>query len=105
MMTRRGFLNGFFKLINRGKGGQGRGVGLGLSIARQIVIAHGGSISVKSEIGRGSTFMVKLPLTNGQQKKPHPDVSVIVPCFNEEKTIQLLLQAILDQSTKPKKLK
>lgn len=29
---------------------------------------------------------------------PQPEVSVIVPCFNEEKTIQLLLQAILNQS-------
>jgi signal transduction histidine kinase len=37
------------------------GLGLGLYIARQIVTAHGGSIEVDSEIGRGATFVVDLP--------------------------------------------
>lgn len=59
----------FFQTDKSRKGGQGRGVGLGLSIAKQIVIAHGGSISVKSHLSQGSTFMVKLPLANGQKNK------------------------------------
>ncbi|HTX78491.1 MAG TPA: HAMP domain-containing sensor histidine kinase [Longilinea sp.] len=40
----------------------GRGVGLGLPIARQIVLAHGGDIWVESQPGKGSTFMVRLPV-------------------------------------------
>ncbi len=60
----------FYQTDKSRKGGQGRGVGLGLAIAKQIILAHGGAISVESHVGAGSTFMVKLPLINGQKKKP-----------------------------------
>jgi signal transduction histidine kinase len=39
----------------------GKGVGLGLSISHSIVQQFQGTIDVKSQIGKGSTFIVRLP--------------------------------------------
>lgn len=38
-----------------------RGTGFGLYLARKLVQAHGGTIAVSSELGRGSTFTITLP--------------------------------------------
>ncbi len=44
------------------------GTGLGLPIAKQIAESHGGIIEVESQVGRGSTFHVTLPLSNPDSK-------------------------------------
>lgn len=51
-----------FDRFHRVPGEGGRGHGLGLFIAAALARIHGGSVSVRSEVGHGSTFAIELPL-------------------------------------------
>jgi two-component system sensor histidine kinase BaeS len=50
-----------------------QGMGLGLSIARDLVIAHGGRLEVESALGRGSHFTVWIPLEPNKISLPQND--------------------------------
>ncbi len=50
-----------FERFFRAPGQTKTGAGLGLAIAREIVVAHGGSIACASEPGRGTVFYFLLP--------------------------------------------
>jgi hypothetical protein len=54
--------NIFEPMVTHGRAGAGStSVGLGLFIAREIVLAHGGTVAVTSIAGEGTTFSVRLP--------------------------------------------
>jgi signal transduction histidine kinase len=42
-----------------------KGTGLGLSIVQGIILSHSGKITCQSEVGRGTTFKIELPLVSG----------------------------------------
>ncbi|HSB67568.1 MAG TPA: ATP-binding protein, partial [Anaerolineales bacterium] len=58
----------FFRAPN--KENQAIGTGLGLSICKQIVEAHHGRLEVVSEVDQGSTFTVRLPLSQEEEFIP-----------------------------------
>lgn len=53
-----------FYRTERARSRDGGGSGLGLAIAREFVRAHRGSLEVESEVGRGTTFTLRLPYGN-----------------------------------------
>ena len=57
-----------FQLFHSTKGN--RGTGLGLAVAKKIVDEHDGSISVKSKIGEGTTFTIRLPVVQETLSDP-----------------------------------
>jgi len=46
----------------------GKGTGLGLSICHGIITEHGGRIYAESELGKGATFVVEVPVSTGKKK-------------------------------------
>jgi len=50
-----------FYRVDKGRGRESGGTGLGLAIVKHIALAHGGTVEVESQIGVGSSFIIKLP--------------------------------------------
>jgi len=54
------------------------GTGLGLSVTYGIITRHGGSIDVESAQGKGTTLYIRLPVAEGVEGKPRPEVKPAV---------------------------
>jgi len=60
-----------------------KGSGLGLSIVHHVIQAHGGKVTVDSDLGEGSTFFIHLPLA---QQEPEAVALVAPPVTSAEST-------------------
>jgi len=67
----------------------GVGTGLGLSICHNIVTASGGEMSVESQVGKGSTFRVAMPIARTQSLRPRAAPSL--PVRPQGRRLRILL--------------
>ena len=61
-----------FHRVEKAQGRTHEGSGIGLALVQELVKLHGGSITAESEVGRGTTFTVSIPL--GSQHLPRDQV-------------------------------
>ena len=54
-----------FYRVDRARSREMGGTGLGLAIVKHLARAHGGEVSVSSEVGAGTTFTIELPKSSG----------------------------------------
>jgi two-component system NtrC family sensor kinase len=83
----------------------GKGTGLGLSICKGIVEDHGGAIRVQSAIGRGTTFVVEIPIIEVPEEvdapspstpaQPNSYTKLKVLAVDDERSVTMLLNRAL----------
>jgi CheY-like chemotaxis protein len=66
------------------------GMGLGLSVSYGIVRRHEGTVEVASEVGRGSTFLLKFPLVGEAEARAASDTGPILP-VRADGTLRILV--------------
>jgi signal transduction histidine kinase len=74
-----------FEQVHKGDTRKYGGTGLGLSISRSLVRMHGGELSVRSELGKGSTFVIRLPrMPTSTNSRPSGELRAAVDNSNGE---------------------
>lgn len=73
--------------------------GLGLTITKEIIEMHGGEISVKSSLGKGATFIVKIPLLNPEELAEQERLKILEMELRREERHKELLNSEENQQS------
>lgn len=65
---------------------QFEGTGIGLSLCQKIVLAHGGTLTVESQVGQGATFRFSLPDPSEQEQTPISGLHTVVTVAGTERS-------------------
>ncbi|MBE0539414.1 MAG: PAS domain S-box protein [Ignavibacterium sp.] len=86
-----------FRQASEGYSRNFEGSGLGLSITKKFVEKYGGIITVESEVGKGSTFKVVLPVTNGLENlKERAESKIIISAKSPETKLENPIGLLVD---------
>jgi signal transduction histidine kinase/CheY-like chemotaxis protein len=67
------------------------GTGLGLSISRTIILEHGGTLEVESELGKGASFIITLPITTAETATQPKDSKSTSAATGKSKSARILV--------------
>jgi len=82
-----------FGQVKENRNGNSKGTGLGLSISRKLAELLGGTLTVQSELGKGSTFYLTLPVNDTDFKEEIPASLKLHPSFQIDWSDKLFLIA------------
>jgi CheY-like chemotaxis protein len=81
----------------------GQGLGLGLTIVKRLTEMHGGTVDVRSQPGKGSELMVRLPVLEDQPAAPAPEGagregarSLVVALIDDNEDVRLTTKDLLE---------
>jgi signal transduction histidine kinase/CheY-like chemotaxis protein len=81
-----------FHQVDPGPGRQQQGTGLGLALTRRFALLHGGEVTVRSKVGEGSVFTLRLPVQAAMEELAAPDLAPAKDPLDASRPLVLVIE-------------